>query len=77
MQAHIIQLVTGQILSIYSVLYPFVHDIIQVVPEFNEEILEGKLYVKGRIRVAVVLWAAVKLYFSKDVRRLIKVYKRE
>lgn len=68
---------TGQILSIYSVLYPFIHDKIQVVPEFNEEILEGKLYVKGRIRVAVVLWAAVKLYFSKDVRRLIKVYKRE
>ena len=66
----------GQILTIYSILYPYLCDKIQIEPDFENEILEGQLIIKGKIRVCILLWAGYKIYFNKDVRRLYKMLRR-
>ena len=69
--------VMGKILSIYSMIYPLTHDKIKFESEFDEELLEGNIYIKGKVTVIVLVIAAVRIYFNKNVRNLIKVLKRE
>lgn len=68
---------TGQILAIYGILYPLLGNHIDIVPDFEQQIIEGDLLVKGRITVFKALKAAWIVYFNKDMRRLIKLFKRE
>ena len=66
-----------KMLSIYSVLFPLIHDKIQLVPDYDSEIMEGNLLIKGRVTLFVVIVAGIKIYFNKDVRRMIKIFKHE
>lgn len=68
---------TGQILAIYGILYPLLGNHIDIVPDFEQQIIEGDLLVKGRITVFKALKTAWIVYFNKDLRRLIKLFKRE
>ena len=68
---------TGQVLAIYGMLYPLLGNHIDIVPDFERQIIEGDLYVKGRITVFKALKTAWIVYFNKDLRRLIKLFKRE
>ena len=68
---------TGQILAIYGILYPLLGNHIDIVPDFEQQIIEGDLLVKGRITVFKALKMAWIVYFNKDLRRLIKLFKRE
>lgn len=63
---------TGQILAVLSVLYPFYGENVEIYPEFNEEILEGNLYIKGNIRGVYAVIVAWNLIFDKNVRTMIK-----
>lgn len=67
---------TGQILGVYSMCYPFLKDRIYVVPEFEEVIFEMDLEAKGRIRIFTLLKHAFLLYRDKDIKRLIKQYRK-
>ena len=67
----------GKMLSIYSVLFPLIHDKIQLVPDYDKDIIEGNIQIKGRIRTIVLLYAAFKIYFNKDFRRMRKLLKRD
>lgn len=40
---------TGEILGGISIFYPLFMDNVKVVPDFQESVLEGELYLKGRI----------------------------
>ena len=68
---------TGQVLSVYGMLYPFIGNNIDIIPDFENQIVEGELLVKGRITVFKALKMALVVFFNKDVRRLIKLLKRE
>ena len=68
---------TGQILAVYGMLYPLLGYHIDIVPDFEQQIIEGDLYVKGKITVFKALKTAWIVYFNKDLRRLIKLLKRE
>ena len=67
----------GQMLTIYGILYPIIHDKIQLEPEYDTNIVEGDINISGRIQLAVLVWAAFKIYFNKDVRRLLKKFKHD
>lgn len=67
----------GQVLTIYSILFPLIHDKIQFVSDYDRDIIEGNITIKGRITLAIVLYVFVKVYFNKDVKRMIKIFKRE
>ena len=66
----------GQILSIYGILFPIIHDKITINPVYDKEVIEGDLYIKGRISVFVLIRAAIKIYFNRDYKRMIKIIKK-
>lgn len=68
---------TGQVLSIYGMLYPLLGNNISVIPDFEQQIIEGELLVKGRITVFKAVKMAMVIFFNKDIRRVIKLLKRE
>lgn len=64
--------VTGQILAVLSVFYPFYAERVEIYPEFDQKILEGNLYVKGHVRGIYALIMAFNLIIDKNVRTTIK-----
>lgn len=68
---------TGQITAIYGMLYPWIGHHIFLRADFEEKIVEGDLYIKGKVTVIVFLIAALKLYMDKNIRNLLKILKRE
>ena len=66
----------GQILSIYGILFPIIHDKITINPVYDKEVIEGDLYIKGRISVFILIRAAIKIYFNRDYKRMIKIFKK-
>ncbi len=68
---------TGYILAVYGILYPIIGNDIIIEPDFENQVLEGKLFLKGRITVYVLLYAVIKIYFDKNIRYFLKRFKRE
>lgn len=67
---------TGQILVFLSILYGLVNYRLVVEPDFENSILEGNIEIKGKITIFVILYAAARVYFNKNVKRLIRIYKK-
>lgn len=63
---------TGEVLVGLSIVYPVLPKKLVICPNFEEQILEGDLSLKGRIRLVVLLFHGVKVILNKEVRRLIK-----
>lgn len=63
---------TGQIFGAYSVINSVwgLHFILE--PDFDHEVLEAKLYIKGHIRLISLLIIAIRLYSNKTLRKLIR-----
>lgn len=59
---------TGQVLGGLSILYAFLGDTIEIIPDFENQILKGYVYLKGRIRFCHFAATALKLLLSKDIR---------
>lgn len=68
---------TGQILGYYGMLYPLIGGHIEVIPDFDQVILEGTLKIRGHITLFQAVRTACIIYFNKDLRKLIKLLKRE
>lgn len=59
---------TGKLLAILSMLYPFYQDHINIEPEFEEQILEGNAFIKGHIRSLHLLIVFWNLFFDKNIK---------
>lgn len=68
---------TGQILALYGMLYPFIGNNVFIQADFEEQRIEGDLYIKGKITIYRLLFAAFRVYSDKNIRQLIKMLKRE
>lgn len=70
---------TGMVYGIYSVIYPFLGGDLTVLPYFNVEtmLLNGNILIRGRITVFSLLKIGFKVFFDKDIKRLIKMLKKE
>ena len=63
---------TGQILAVLSILYPFYGDRVQITPDFEQEIFEGQVLCKGKVRGVNAFVIAWRLFFDKDIQTTIK-----
>lgn len=63
---------TGQALGIAGVFYGMYGDKIIIQPDFENEVLNGELYVRGRIRLIVLLIITVKLLLNEEFKQLLK-----
>ncbi len=66
---------TGQVLAALSMLYPFYEEHIEINPEFEREILEGNVSMKGRVSVVCFLRIVWNLYFDENIKQTYKNYK--
>ena len=64
---------TGQILELYSVLYPFIGPHVAIYPDFDRPMLNGDVYIRGRITLFVLLWAAWTVYKDDNIRAVQKL----
>lgn len=69
--------VTGQILSYYGILYPLIGNNVTVTGDFDRKRIEGSVFFKGRIKLFTFLKAVIRIYFSKDIKKLLKLFKKE
>lgn len=69
----------GQILAVYGMLYPLIGQQVSVAGDFESEgtHIEGRLYIRGRIRAFTFLRVLIRVYMNKDIRTLIKLLKKE
>lgn len=68
---------TGKLLSVLAIAYPLIGNAISIQPEFDEQIIQGNVFMKGRIFIIALLIHGWKLYFNKDIRKVIKEFQRE
>ena len=62
---------TGQILGLLGMVYPFVGDNMEIEPDFEQKVLKGDIHIKGRIRMIHLAVFAVKLFVHKETRKTI------
>ena len=70
---------TGEILAICGMLYPLIGQHVRIVGDFECDKLhiEGRLYIRGKVRAFTFLRVVLRIYFNKDIKRLIKLLKKE
>ncbi len=63
---------TGQVLGAAAAFYGYYGKYVKVKPDFEEEVLEGELFIKGRIRLFNLLIIGIKLLRDENFKRFIK-----
>ena len=64
--------VTGKMLAVLAVIYPFFEGNVHITPEFEEKICIGKAAVKGHIRLNHFAALGIRLLLSKEIRQTVK-----
>ncbi|MBD5551632.1 MAG: DUF2953 domain-containing protein [Lachnospiraceae bacterium] len=67
---------TGYAMALYGILYPLWSPKLSVEPDFEKQILDCHILIKGKIRAWHFVRVALRLIFSKDVRDVIKDVKK-
>lgn len=68
---------TGQFVALYSMFYPWIYHTVTLEPDFENPVLKGTFFCRGRITVFVLLRAAWILYFDKNIRTFLRLWKKE
>jgi hypothetical protein len=63
---------TGEAFAAAAFFYGKYGNSLKLVPDFEEEVLEGEVMVKGRIRIFTLLIIGIKLIRDKNFRQLLK-----
>lgn len=59
---------TGQVLAGAALFYPWTGEALAIEPDFEKRVLEGDLYIKGKIRLIHIVLLLLRLIWAKDVR---------
>ena len=68
---------TGQIMAVYGMLYPFIGSHVLVQTDFENKVIEGDLYIRGKVVAIVFLIAGVRIVLDKNIWKLFKMLKKE
>ncbi|MDO4277650.1 MAG: DUF2953 domain-containing protein [Lachnoclostridium edouardi] len=63
---------TGQAMAVAGLLCPIYKNALQVYPDFENQILEGELFIKGRVRLSSAAALAFHLFRNRKFRKLLK-----
>ena len=67
---------TGQVLAYISPFYGLYARHVQVIPVFDEPVMEGEGMLKGRIRMGTVLLIGLRMLFDRNFRALLRKHLR-
>lgn len=68
---------TGQILAVLSALYPYYHKDLEIIPFFDQNILEGRLKIKGRIILGFFVIHGIKIICNREIIRTYKILRHK
>lgn len=68
---------TGYVCAVIGVISPFFKKQIQIIPDFENYVVEGKILIKGRVYLFVVLIIGIKVFFDKNIRKVIDMFHKE
>lgn len=68
---------TGYVCAAVGIISPFYKKQIYITPDFENFIIDGKVLIKGRIYLFIVLIIAIKVFFDKNIRKVIEMFRRE
>ena len=68
---------TGYAMAVYGILSPYLGQNLVLTPDFEDKVLEGRLFVKGRIIVGILLIHASKIALDRRLHLFLKKLKRE
>lgn len=68
---------TGEILAIWGMLYPLIGEHVNITGDFENNRIEGYVLLKGKVKVITFVRAAIRIYFNKDIKKLIRLLKKE
>ena len=59
---------TGKVLAALAVLYPFMSEDTEILPDFEHKVFQGRFAVGGKVKVSHIACVAWRLFWNKDVR---------
>ena len=68
---------TGYVCAAIGVISPFFKKQIHVIPDFDDFVIKGNVLIKGRIYIFVVLIVGIKVFFDKNIRKVVEMFKQE
>jgi len=68
---------TGYVCAVIGVISPFFKKQIHIIPDFENFVVKGNVLVKGRIYIFVILIIGIKVFFDKNIRKVIDMFKQE
>ncbi len=63
---------TGQQLAYLAAAYPLYGKNLDIYPDFEKKALEGDIELKGRVVLAAIVWAGLKLILNKNIKYVIR-----
>ena len=63
---------TGKVLGVISMIFPFTEEHMEVIPCFESKVLKGNAMVKGKIYIIHFICLAWNLVWCKYIRKLYK-----
>lgn len=68
---------TGKAMEAAALFYPLYGRHIEVIPSFEEPVLETKLHVRGRIHLCVLIYAGLRILFDRNLRQIYRHVRKE
>lgn len=62
---------TGKVLAVLGMIYPLIGEHLNISPDFEKSVLDGRLFIKGKIRISSIVKMAWNLVWTKNVRTTI------
>ncbi len=68
---------TGEVLAIAGILYPVIGEYVHIYGNFDESVIRGGGYVKGRIYLIMVVMLGLYYLTYRDLKKTIRLFKKE
>lgn len=68
---------TANIVGYISLLHPKYYKRVEIIPVFNNEIIDINLDIRGRIQLVYILYILIIGFFDKNIRRLYTLYRKK
>nr|WP_297768685.1 DUF2953 domain-containing protein [uncultured Butyrivibrio sp.] len=67
---------TAEVMALYGAFYPVIFRKVSFEPDFDRKVIYADAHFKGHITVATVLYCVGVCYFNKDVKKVIRRFKK-
>ena len=68
---------TANIVGYISLLHPKYYKRVEIIPVFNNEIIDINLDIRGRIQLIYIIYILIIGFFDKNIRRLYTLYRKK